>query len=411
MKRKLLTQIKNEWRDNIWMVLELAIVTGVLCMICALYYSAIRDYFLPRGFDYGDVYTLKLNTVPDTSPYFAPSAEGEEDPYINDLGSIVSRIKENPNVVSVAVHQNGMPYNFSFTGNQFKRFDINDTIGYTGNLRYGTPEIVEVMGFQSLTGKTTEELKEALRRGEILISNNDVSDEQGYDVMALIGKQVLFGGDSTNLYKVADVIRKIRRNDYENSWAGTIVMPLIGKAVWGSVAIKLLPDHAMRFKEDFRNNPDLRRQRNVYLTDLTSLADTRESCQRQMDTSVHILVCLVLFLLITIFLGLLGTFWFRIQQRIGEIALRKVCGANRKEVFRRVISEGLILQLIATILISAILWPLSGVITGFLYCSRTVLLVFEGVAVVLVALGIVASLWYPARKAMGIEPAIALKSE
>lgn len=411
MKRKLLTQIKNEWRDNIWMVLELTIVTGVVCMICALYYSAIRDYFLPRGFEYEDVYTLKLNTVPQTSPYYTAPAEGEEDPYITDLGAIVKRIKENPNVVSAAVHQNGMPYNFSFSGNQIKRFDINDTIGYLGNQRSCTPEIVEVMGFESLTGKTTEELKEALARGEILVSNNNVSDEQGYDVMEMIGKQVLFGGDSTNLYKVADVIRKVRRNDYEDSWAGTIIMPLLGKQVWGSVAVKLLPDHAMRFKEDFRNNSDLRRQRNVYLSDLTSLADTRESCQRQMDTQVHILVCLVLFLLVTIFLGLLGTFWFRIQQRVGEIALRKVCGANRKEIFRRVISEGLILQLIATILITAILWPLSGVITGFLYCSRTVLFVFEGVAVVLVALGIVASLWYPASKAMGIEPAIALKSE
>ena len=26
MKRNLLTQIKNEWRDNLWLVIELAIV-------------------------------------------------------------------------------------------------------------------------------------------------------------------------------------------------------------------------------------------------------------------------------------------------------------------------------------------------------------------------------------------------
>lgn len=411
MKRKLLTQIKNEWRDNIWMILELTIVTGVLCLICTYLYLCVKDYFLPRGFEYENVFTLKLNTVPENSPYYAAPAEGEQDPYIDDLSSLINRIRENGNVAEAAVHQNGVPYNYSFQGNMIKRFDILDTIGYLGNMRYGTPEIIEVLGFESITGKTRAQLKEALQRGELLVSNSNVSEEQGYDVMEMIGKQVIFGGDSTHLYRVADVVRKVRRNDYEDSWAGTIIYPLLGNRVWGEVVLKVHPDHAMRFKEDLRNNPELRRQRNVYLTDLTSLSDTRESCQRSISTQTHVLVCLILFLLVTIFFGLLGTFWFRIQQRIGEIALRKVCGANRADIFRRVLAEGLILMFIATALMSAILWPLSGVIVGALYCSRMVLLVFEAVAVVLVTIGIIASLWYPARKAMSIEPAIALKTE
>lgn len=411
MKRKLLTQIKNEWRDNIWMILELTIVTGVLCLIGTFFYLSVKDYFLPRGFDYENVFTLKLNTVAAESPYYAAPAEGEVDPYQTDLAAILERLKQNPNVQAAAIHQNGTPYNYSFSGTQLWRFDIKDTIGYMGNIRSATPDYVEVMGIESLTGKTTEQLKEILSQGELLVSNNEYSEEQGAKVMDLIGKQVIMGGDSTHLYRVADVVRKVRRNDYEDSWAGTIIQPLQGSYAWGSVVLKVRPDHAMRFKEDFRNNPELRRQRNVYLTDLTSLSDTRESCQRHISTQTHTLVCLMLFLLVTIFLGLLGTFWFRIQQRVGEIALRKVCGATRKDVFRRILAEGMILMLFATALISAILWPLSGVITGYFYCSRTVLLVFEAIAVGLVTIGIIASLWYPARKAMAIEPAIALKTE
>ena len=409
MKRKLLTQIKNEWRDNIWMILELAIVSVVLCLICAVFYSNVRDYFLPRGFEYDDVYTLTLNTLSKDSPYYSAPAEEDEDPYRDDLLGLVGRLRENPNVADVAVHSNAVPYNYNFNGQQIYRLDIRDTIGYTGNSRYGTPEIVEVMGFESLTGKTSAQLREALERGELLISDNEAYTEVGADPADLVGKQVIFNGDSSRTYRVADMIRKVRRNDYENTWGGTIIIPM--DSPWGNVVIKVHPDHAMRFKDDFRNNPQLRRQRNVYLTNLTALSDTRESCQRQQDTQLHIMSCLIIFLMVTIFLGLLGTFWFRIQQRVGEIALRKVCGATRSEVFRRVISEGLLLLMLSALLMSAIIWPLSKVITDFLYCSRLNLLVYQLVALGLVAIGIVISLWYPARKAMRIEPAIALKSE
>ena len=47
------------------------------------------------------------------------------------------------------------------------------------------------------------------------------------------------------------------------------------------------------------------------------------------------------FLLLNIFLGLLGTFWFRTQQRRSEIALHKVHGASDMSIFTRLISEGL----------------------------------------------------------------------
>lgn len=44
-----------------------------------------------------------------------------------------------------------------------------------------------------------------------------------------------------------------------------------------------------------------------------------------------------------IFLGVIGTFWFRTQQRRGEVALRMAMGANRKNIFYRLITEGLLL--------------------------------------------------------------------
>ncbi len=36
MKRNLLTQIKNEWRDNLWLVIELAIVAVAIWALSSM---------------------------------------------------------------------------------------------------------------------------------------------------------------------------------------------------------------------------------------------------------------------------------------------------------------------------------------------------------------------------------------
>lgn len=410
MKRKLLTQIKNEWRDNIWMVLELTVVTGVIWLISTIIYMTVKGYFLPRGFDYEGVYTMKVHSVVKDSPYYMAPADEEEKPYEEDLRAIVDRLRENPNVASVTVENNGTPYNYNYSGTRLFLMDTPDSIGYNGNQRLGTPGLAQTLGFESLTGKTPEQLDEILSKGEILISNNEVYEQEGGNVMELLGARMIHRNDSSIIYRVGDIIRKVRRNDYEDSWGGTIVFPLAEKS-WGDVAVKLHPGHERRFSEDFRSHPELHRQRNVYLSDLTPLADTRESCQRQYATGRNTMVCLMIFLLVTIFLGLLGTFWFRMQQRVGEIALRKVCGATKWDIFRRVIGEGMILLTVASVLMSAIIWSISGIFIDMFQCTLLEFFIFEIVAIAVVAVGLVLSLWYPARRAMLIEPAIALKSE
>jgi putative ABC transport system permease protein len=42
----------------------------------------------------------------------------------------------------------------------------------------------------------------------------------------------------------------------------------------------------------------------------------------------------VLFLLVNVFLGLIGTFWFRTRRRRSEIALRLAMGSTKNQVFR-----------------------------------------------------------------------------
>ena len=121
------------------------------------------------------------------------------------------------------------------------------------------------------------------------------------------------------------------------------------------------------------------------------------------------------FLMLNIFLGLLGTFWFRTQQRRGEIALHKINGATNRAVFARLMSEGMLLLLVITPLALAVDYVLASAELNSWRNGTTLeperLLLCAALAFVFIALMILIGIWYPARRAMKVQPAEALHDE
>lgn len=412
MKRSLLTQIKNEWRDNVWMTVELAVVVIAIWLIMLFLYLMTAGLFTERGFDPENVYVLSVKHVSKSSPEYVETGDTTWSSHFEDRAALLQRLREHPDVESAALASGAIPYNFNYNGNMISVPDEPDSVIYAANFRYGSPDIVKALGVKSLTGTGSEKLVEMLERGEILISDNDSYVAQGRDPFALKGKTVIIGQDSSKTYRVGDVIANIRRNDYEPARAGTVLVPLDERREWCyEIAVRVKPGCGDSFKQSFKADKSLQRQRNVYFSDLKSLADIREGNQRSADTNVRMFVVVMGFLLLTIFLGLLGTFWFRMQQRVSEIAIRKVCGATKSEIFRRILGEGMVLLIFAVVIASAIVWPFCHYAVQEVDLTWYQILIFELVAIAFVALGILLSVIYPARKAMGIEPALAIKDE
>ena len=121
------------------------------------------------------------------------------------------------------------------------------------------------------------------------------------------------------------------------------------------------------------------------------------------------------FLLLNIFLGLLGTFWFRTQQRRGEIALHKVHGATNGMVFTRLMVEGLFLLILVTLPALLIDFALATAELNSWRNSTTLeydrLFICATITFLLIALMILIGIWFPARKAMEVQPAEALHDE
>lgn len=78
MNKKLLTQIKNEWRSNLWLVTELLLVSVVMWYIVDYMYVKAAVYYEPRGFDISHCYLIQMGRLTDKSPDFIPNQTKEQ---------------------------------------------------------------------------------------------------------------------------------------------------------------------------------------------------------------------------------------------------------------------------------------------------------------------------------------------
>ncbi|MDE6794330.1 MAG: hypothetical protein K2J63_03385 [Muribaculaceae bacterium] len=419
MKRSLMSQMRHEWRDNIWLVFGLTIVCLAIWFFGSALFLTMQDYFRPLGFEGDNVYVLDIGFHREGSPNYV-EVEHPQEMNNADLKAILAGLRNNPNVEAAGFTQNGSPYQVSFWGNNVRlRYPTPDSIFYMGNTRYISPEIVRVLKLKSHTGKDEDYIERKLEEGEMLVSHVDKErmPDKDYEMRLaeeIVGQTVCWW-DTTKIHRVADVIVKVRRNAYEDMRdSGDLVFPIdesgdVTESM--DIMVRVKPGCGPKFRQDFEEKPEMSSQRNVYLRSCTALSDMRKSSERKQDMEVRLYTVVIGFMLVIIFLGLLGTFWFRMQQRVGEIAIRRVCGASRSDIFRRVISEGLVLLVGASVLMSIIGW-IGIVKLGYdEKFTRLDLLWLEIGTFVVVALGIVVSVAGPAWIAMRINPAEAVKDE
>ena len=424
MKRYLLTQMKNEWKENLWLLLELIIVSVVVWILVLMMAGQVSGIFMPRGFEYEDVYVATLKRVSPSSPQFTvaadTTAEGLYRAAADEIRQLTERIRSYPYVEAVGTGRNALPYNYNYVGtNYFSIKDNGDTVYYSGNERIVSPEMAEVLRYQSLTGQTLSEMREALSKGEILFAPGPDLKLPEKDYAQLKGTR-FYSQYGTDEYTVGGTVNVVRRSDYEAAYDGTFIVPVDESddrgLVAGSsdVAIRVKPGYGARLMEEFRTNPEFSRQRNLLMRNLRSLENVRTSCQWGPDVKLRQYSIGIMCLLIIVFLGLLGTFWFRVQQRVSEIAIRKVAGATARDIFRRMISESLLLVAVATL----VSWGIEYAVLHFglvnVYDWQQHLTLVGGCALgvlLMLVLAVPAGVFLPARSAMKIEPAVALKSE
>jgi putative ABC transport system permease protein len=150
---------------------------------------------------------------------------------------------------------------------------------------------------------------------------------------------------------------------------------------------------------------------NCYIQSIRSFDDIRHNFQLDTVNAMKKRAFIMLFLLVNIFLGIIGTFWYRTQQRRSELGLRIALGSSLSGLNALLIGEGLLLLSLAAVPAWIVCYHIGNAdLTDALQMKWSVTRFIPGAVITLLLMVamIVAGIWYPARQAMNIQPAEAL---
>lgn len=410
MSRKLLKQIRSEWKSNLWLAVELFIVSVVMWYIVDNFYVSLSVYNEPRGFNIEHTYKLNFNHLSESSPAFSHDADDSE-----DLMKLLERVQRIPFVEAAGLGQNAHPYNGSNSGSELQIDTFNLNEGYIIR-RVVTPDFMRVFRYEGANGETPEQLAEMIKKGNILLSNN-LLDDHGHKVTEYVGQTAYRDGNTGTPLTIGAALNRVKYGDY---------MPWMDRTMffWDPRWKPYLNDLVIRVKPEL--DSDIEEQimmmasrdlqvGNWYIGSVKSFSDIRRNFQLGNTNTIRNYSVGMGFLLLNIFLGLLGTFWFRTQQRVHEIAIRMTAGASRVDVFRRLLGEGLLILSMVTVLaigadIALARMEFNAYYQGeYLQWGR--LFICAGISYALIAVMIILGVSIPASRAMRIQPAVALHAE
>lgn len=377
MNKKLLKQIVNERRSNSWLFIELLLVSIVLWYVVDYMFVTLYTYFEPRGFDIENTYRVEFDYLTEKSPDYIANRTDEE--AHADMRELLDRLRRRPGVEAVSMSQNSFPYN----------------------------------------GETPEQLAALLKEGTFMVSRNVFESRYKIDLKDYVGKEFCLDQDTAHLSKLVAALQVVRYDDFSSgaySRSAVILLPENRLASGNEICLRTNKNESAAFAEQLmKDAPSQYRVGNLFLTKVSSFRDIRHTFQLDDVNTLRNYLVGMGFLLLNIFLGLLGTFWFRTQQRKGEMALMMAVGGSKQSVFFRLLSEGwLMLLLVTPLAIGVDFYIAKSELTPSWYFSTFSVgrfMLCEGITLLLMALMILAGIWFPARQSMKIQPAEALHEE
>ena len=276
-------------------------------------------------------------------------------------------------------------------------------------------------------GGSPSELVDALRDNQVVVTGR-VADDFFGDPSAAVRQEIYItdqGSRDSVAYRIGGVCEKLRYCEFtgdvyayymlgdENT--GAEEGDWVGEGLNTFIRVKPGADGAA-FATNFRKEMEQQlRVGNIYLKDVFPMSHYRDQFLERWLDQVRLYVAGIAFFLLNVLLGVVGTFWYRTQQRSAEIGLRMAMGATRKGIFWQLVKEGLALLTIAFI-------PSAVIFANLLHMEVTqgseippdmasrLLFGFVFSYAVMAAM-IVVGISFPSYRAMRMHPADALRQE
>lgn len=427
MIRHLFKIIWNERSANTWIILEYVLVFCILWFCCDYLYYIGKSYYEPFGFDINYTYSIQMTEKIPGSMASYPQLHSENDDEYNYALELIKRLKQYPGIESACLSSASMPYSNSVMS---MGYIINDDSLSSQQIRvrYVSSEFFDIFRIKLQKGRVFDWTDPAEINSIIITPdrNGYFGDPQkaAYPIFEVSKIGYRAGEDSP--HTIIGITEKLK-NEFFSSYTNTMFIPLEKWRVdvRDEVIIRIHPDAAKGFEERFTK--DMKNQLIIGPYTFSNITSLQESQKRSMRWSgitnnLNSIYAITLFLIINIFLGIIGTFWYRTESRVSEIGLRIALGASKWSIKTFLYTETILILLISSIIgvnicinigqtdwLSALGVPKadhiqigSGIEQYFINFGLTFL--FLTVVSLL-------AVWYPARQASGMTPAEALLEE
>lgn len=424
MLRMIFIQLWNERKTNMLIYLELVIVSVFLWYAADALFVNYKSYSRPVGFDISHVYYVELATVPQGSADYDTTAAHNRFGAADFL-TLRDRLAHHPKVEDVCFTSN-IHFHYRFN-NRFASFK-QDSLVRNGYVRFVDPSYFRVFRVKTADGGPSEKLEQALREKQVVVTATVADDFFGNASKAQNQEiQVTDQGDRDSVfYRIGAVSEPQRYSEFhEYSYAyykpvgtdedfhNSSVQAVNGMRLF----IRVKPDaDNSRFAAGFtREMSQQLRLGNIYLKEIIPMSYYRDEMLRSWTDDIRVYFSGIIFFLLNVFLGIIGTFWLRTQQRSAEIGLRMAMGASRRGIFRHLLAEGFVLLGVAFI-------PAAIVFANLMHLEVTEqsemlipvadrLLCGMGMTLGLIGIMVAVGIGFPACRAMRLQPADTLHDE
>ncbi|MBB6126806.1 ABC transporter permease [Mucilaginibacter lappiensis] len=394
MFKHLFKLIWNKKKQNFLLMSEMLFSFLVLFAVFTLLVYYYDNYKKPMGFEYQNVWVVSYNNAYQTKNVDS----------LNTYYEILRKsIKAMPEVRELSF----CSFNTPFTNNMsqgrisYHKKPLDHVNFYTADESFPA-----TMNMQILEGRWFNKTDVATKNKPIVI-NSDIK-EQLFGKGAAVG-QLISNYDEKEKMRVIGVVQSIKmKGDYAATGYGLYQKTDTGSLRWmGKIMVQVVPGASAAFEGHlYKTLANYMKNSNVEIEHLTN---KRTSINYFTLVPMIVLSIVGGFLAINVALGLFGVLWYNINQRRGEIGLRRAVGASGGAVSSQLIYESMILATLSLIVGSffAVQFPLLNVfdLSAGIYISAMLLAI-----TFIYALVFLCSL-YPGRQAAAIYPAVALHEE
>jgi putative ABC transport system permease protein len=322
--------------------------------------------------------------------------------------ALQTRLQSMPGVVAAGPAWT-FPLNSSFNNSGTFRIEgrtyENDQALPRGEARGAGAEYFDAIGVPLLRGRKFDARDRAGAPFVVLVSQGLARRHFGDEDP--IGRRITAGGQ--NYATIVGVVGDVRNASLEQEPKDTIYLPFLQFPGFScQYFVRALGDPRLLERQFAEAVHALDAQ--TALHDVRTMEDVRDAALGSTRLTSVLLSGFALLALLITAAGLSGLIAYSVSQRTHEIGIRMALGAAPRRVLRMVLGHGLRSVALGLALGAAAALALARLVSGLLFgVAPTDLLCFVGSAAVLLAVATLACL-LPARRAVAIDPQIALRS-